>query len=172
MKAEQDERNQAQNVEMPRHVGAAAPVVDEQADQKIRRADHILVGDSGIERLFPDVDGGLELDASPDGDILRLVPRSHGGQNLGNVNGLDGGGAVDLQQRIAVLETGFGGWPIRIDVQGFHAVSAIDPNGAVVGQAELVLLFEIDDGRGSGGDRQDRQDRGGELKFEFLKHLH
>ena len=106
---------------MPRHVGAAAAVIDEQPDQQVSGADHVLVGDRGIERFFADVNGGLELDAVAAGGIIRLVPGAHRGQNLGDVDGFLGGGAVDLQQRIAVLEAGLGGRAVGIDVQGLHA---------------------------------------------------
>jgi hypothetical protein len=45
-------------------------------------------------------------------------------------------------------------------MQGLDAVAAIDPYGAIVRQAELMLLLKIDYGGYGSGDCQDGQDRG------------
>src|SRR5579862_105682 len=141
-------------------MGAAPPKINEQSDQEIRRAYYILIGDGGVQWLLADVYRRLEFDSVAAGGIFRLVPGAHGRQDLGYVDGLGGGGAVDLQQRVSVLETCLGSRTIGFHMQGLDAAAPIDPHRPVIGQAELLLLLEIKDGGSSRGNRQDGQDRG------------
>ena len=83
-----------------------------------------------------------------------------------------GSGAVDLQQDVAGVQAGVGGRTVAVDVRACNLAAAIHPDHAIVGQAEIVLLLEVDDGGTSRSDRQDRQNRGRELELEFLKHTH
>ncbi len=47
---------------------------------------------------------------------------------------------------------------------------AIDPNDAILREAETMLLLEINDGGHTRGESQDGQYRGGELELKFLEH--
>ena len=54
------------------------------------------------------------------------------------------------------LPAGLPGW----HVQRLHAALPVHPDHAVFGQAELVLLLEVDECRHAGGKREDGEDCG------------
>jgi len=172
VKAGKDERTEAQDVEVPGLVRAAAPEVYEQADDQVRGPDQVLVRNLQAARRFADDDvAHPDVHTLPPHQVLGLVPRANPDQNLRNVNGAVDSCSADLEQHVTLVYAGLAGGAVGIDVQCLDVPAAIDPDHAVIGQPESLLLLEINNGGRHGCDRQDRQHRRGQLELEFLKHL-
>jgi len=60
--------------------------------------------------------------------------------------------------------------PPGLDPQGLDAGSAVYPDYAIFGEAEPVLLVKVDKRSRSRRERKYREERGGELELELLKH--
>ena len=104
VEAEKNEGGQAENIEVPRLVRAAAPEIDEQPDQQVCRAHH----DTGTPPRGPGAARAttrwLDFDAAALDLVLRLAPRPDAHQHLGHVGGLLDGDAVDGEQAVADVD--------------------------------------------------------------------
>src|SRR5262249_40575573 len=78
--------------------------------------------------------------------------------------------AVDADHDIAGPHASFRRRAAWGNVQSFHAGSAVNPDNAVVGEAETVLLLEVNDSGDGCRYSQQGQDCGRKLKLQFLKH--
>ena len=79
--------------------------------------------------------------------------------------------ALNALQTVAHMYASVGARTARRNVQRFHSALAVHPNYTVVGKAKTVLLVEIPKGGSTRGQCKHREDRRGQLEFEFLEHF-
>ena len=93
---------------MLRLVGAAAAEIDEQPDDQVGEAHHVLVDDRPIERHLAD-DQSLDgyPDAAANHGVVGLIPEADSGQDLGDLDGLLDRDAADLGEPVAFVDSGF-----------------------------------------------------------------
>ncbi len=183
VKAGKDEGDQAEQEEVPRLLRAAAAKIYKEPDGEIGRPHQILKIDRRIVRGLAHDDFGGELDAVSAHDIVLRRPGAHARQNARDIQSLCNRGGVDPDQHVAGVEAGFLGASAPGDAIGTDRVngvrgsgssevgSGVDPGDSVVRQPEPVNLLKIHCRGDDGGDRNHRQHRRGDLKFQLLKHL-
>ena len=161
VESQEDERSQAENVKVLCFVRAAAPEIDEQADDQVRKADRVLIQHGAIHRHLADNQAlNGDLDAAAHHQVVGLLPDPYIHQRLGDFYGFADIQAPDTLQAVALVDAGFAGRAVGRNIQRLHARGAIDPDHSVFGQVELVLFLKVDDRRHSGGECEDGEDCG------------
>ncbi len=116
---------------------AAAPEIDEEADEQVGTSDGILIQHQSVEGNLADDDRNRHLHRSALADhITRVVPRADAGQVHGHFHGMRDRDSLDAFEDIANPHTGIRAGASRGDVKGFDARRAINPNHTIVRQTE------------------------------------
>src|ERR1700688_2086552 len=172
VEAGKDKRSQAQNVEVHRAWRADPAVVDEQSNQQIDYAHHVLVIHRAIDYGLAHHYVRWKLHVAATDQVFRLIPNDDVLQDLGNVGGFADGISGDLKQDVPVADSGVLGFATRGNVQGDHRVltvgiSAVHPDHAIVGEPVEALLAEVNGRAAHRRHCKDEQQRTDELRLEI-----
>src|SRR5262249_4698062 len=151
VKAKRNETRQAQNVEVLRLLGAAAPEVDEETDDQVCRSHGILIDHGPFQRLFRHHQHGGEFHAAALQAVFRPAPWSDCYQDFLDVRCPLNLNPIDIQQPVCGMNSRISPRAGRLYVQRLHRSLAVYPNHAVLGAAEAVLLLKVDKCRHTGG---------------------
>ena len=146
--------------------GAGAAEVNEKSDQKINRADGILIINGGIGDIFADDDGGAEGDAFAADCVEGGAPAPDGLEETGDLVRLADGEIVDLGEHVAGADALVGGGTAGGDLEGVDGAGAVYPRNSIVGKAKLALLLEVDEGAAYRGDGHDDQEGADKLALQ------
>src|SRR5215813_8773783 len=155
---------------MRRLIRAAAPEINEKPDQQIRAAHQILVDQNAIQRLLSHHEADRDFDASALHAIRRLQPRADANQHLRDILGLLDGYAFDGQHAVAGMDSCIRSGSACFHPESFDSGRSIHPHHSVFWETKPVLLLEVNERSNRRREREDSEDRGGELKLELLKH--
>ena len=159
MKAVQNERHQAEDVEMNRPRSVPSARENEKPDEEIQQR-----GDSQVILNR----GGVVLRCGYERDFKRLAvatdfvvnfrPRARAEQQLGDVGGATDFGSVDRFNEIALLDSSAVRRSAGSHVPGRYPIDCIHPGDAIIGDDEARALLEVYNGEHHRRQRDQRQD--------------
>src|SRR5579871_5517584 len=153
---------------MQRAWSAPAPEVNEKTDREINRAYRVLVENRRVPLCFADNDLDWNLFPAVKQRVLRRSPGTQAREHLGRVGRRLDFDALDRDERVASVDTGFfAGTAVR-NINRDHLPVAIQPRDSVVRQVIAALLLEIDSSRDHERYGENHQQRTDELLLQFL----
>ena len=164
----QDERNQAEDVEMA-GLGCVQPAeINEQSDGQVGDADNVLVETGRIGYRLADDHLGFGFHVMAAEDVLGAGVGAQPDQDLGDLDGAFDGRAVDADQNVARADAGVFGRTVALDVERHNAFAALNPGDTILGELETHLLLEVDARANDRRHRQDDEDNADELALPVL----
>lgn len=154
------ERDEAEDVEVDRLIGASATEIDEEANAEVESSGAVVIVGRGVARRVLDEDlVDVELDAVAAQGVAGVAEALHGPEGLGDVEGTVDGEVADANELVALADAGLGAGTAGGNVAGHNGgfsvgLGAVEPGDAVVLDRVRPQVQEAEYGRNSGGDCQ------------------